>query len=185
MTYISIAMICSRTRAKKISGEPETKGAIPVNENYFFPEEIIGILKKRDWSSLEFYEQCNGLLGTLFYLYVNEKADEVEVSIHTPENTMDETADRVIDVLEHLDECIQRAYDWLSKHDLPYAWLLKYPMCELYFGAASVEPHSKKRVGGNFSLIFDMPEMGDNPSHCDVWFHYFDLQPYKSEKDFW
>ena len=75
---------------------------------------------------MEFYEQCNGLLGTLFDLSENEKADdEVEVSIHTPENKMDETVDRVIDVLEHLDECIQRAYVWLSKQGLCDEWFTK------------------------------------------------------------
>ena len=165
----------------------------------YFRDELIGILKKRDFSKLAFRKRDNGFPYAYCLLYTTgtsadedtyayEYAETYEVSVHTPDNQIsDETADRMIDVLEHLDECIQRAYDWLSKHELPYAWLLQknYPMCELYFGAASVEPHSKKRVGGNFSLIFDIPETGDNPWHCDVWFHYFDLQPYKSEKDLW
>ncbi len=75
----------------------------------------------------------------------------------------------------------------MSKHDLPYAWLLKkeYPMCELDFGVASIEPRNKLKAGGSFSLIFDMPGSEDNPWHCDVWFHYYNLPPYKSEKDLW
>ena len=164
----------------------------------YFRDELIDILKKRNFSRLGFHKLDNGFPYAYCILFTtgtsadeeeafaNGTPDSVEVSVHTPDNKIsDETADRMIDVLEHLDECIKKAYDWLSKHDLPYAWLQKYPMCELYFGAASVESHSKKRVGGDFSLIFDMPEMGDNPWHCDVWFHYYDLQPYKSEKDLW
>ena len=156
--------------------------------NLFFPEEIIDFLKKRDYSQFWFHDLGNGYRGAYFYLYVNDKADDVEASIYAPDNTIsDETADRVIDVLEHLEECIQRAYDWLSKHDLPYAWLLQkeYPLCELDFGVASIAPHSNKKDGGGFSLIFNMPGSVDNPWHCDVLFHYDDLQPYKSEKDLW
>lgn len=166
----------------------------------YFRDELIDILKKRDFSKLAFRKFDNGVpyaycilftIGTSAdedEAFANGTPDSVEVSVHTPDNKIsDETANRMIDVLEHLDECIQRAYDWMSKHDLPYAWLLKkeYPMCELDFGVASIEPRNKLKVGGSFSLIFDMPGSEDNPWHCDVWFHYYNLQPYKSEKDLW
>ena len=175
------------------------KGANAVSIEYF-RDELIDILKKRDFSKLAFCKLNNGFPYANCFLYTtgtsadedeafaNGTPDSVEVSVHTPDNQISvETADRMIDVLEHLEECIQRAYDWLSKQDLPYAWLLQeeYPMCQLHFGVASVEPHSKKKVGGGFSLIFDMPGSEDNPWHCDVWFHYNDLQPYKSIKDLW
>ncbi len=166
----------------------------------YFRDELIDILKKRDFSRLGFHKLDNGFPYAYCFLYTtgtsadeeeafaNGTPDSVEVSVHTPDNTIsDETADRMIDVLEHLEECIQKAYDWLSKQDLPYAWLLQknYPMCDLRFEVASIEPGGKKRVGGNFILVFDMPEMRDNPWHYDVWFHYYNLQPYKSEKDLW
>ena len=165
-------------------------------------DALIDILKKRDWSSLEFYEQCNGLLGTLFDLSENEKADdEVEVSIHTPENKMDETVDRVIDVLEHLDECIQRAYVWLSKQNLHDKWLTKpyyspqelaqlFTVDVLDFREAGSEPGSPKPTGGVFVMTFFMdhtklPPGNFYPWLYDVCFHYNDLQPYKSIKDLW
>ena len=101
---------------------------------------------------MEFYEQCNGLLGTLFDLSENEKADdEVEVSIHTPENKMDETVDRVIDVLEHLDECIQRAYVWLSKQGLCDEWFTKpyyspQELARFFFHGCAGLPGSRQRA---------------------------------------
>lgn len=133
----------------------------------YFRDELIDILKKRDFSKLAFRKFDNGVPYAYCILFTtgtsadedeafaNGTPDSVEVSVNTPDNKIsDETADRMIDVLEHLDECIQRAYDWMSKHDLPYAWLLKkeYPMCELDFGVASIEPRSKKRPAAVFHL---------------------------------
>ena len=160
--------------------------------NLFFPEEIIDFLKKRDYSQFWFHDLGNGYRGAYFYLYVNDKADYVEASVYAPDNTIsDETADRVIDVLEHLEECIQRAYVWLSKQDLHDDWLTQqayspqelkqlFTLWELTFWIPDSEPHRKKPHSGTFSLSFDLP---DYPWHHDVYFDYYDLQPYKSEKD--
>ena len=163
------------------------------NYNYYFCEELIDILKKKDRSLLWFYEQCNGKLGTNTYIYINDKADDVELHIHAPDNMMDETIDRVIDVLEHLEECIQRAYVWLSKQNLHDEWFTKpyyspqelaqlFTLDVLDFREAGSEPGSPDPTGGVFVMTF-----------CwigylwlyDVCFHYDDLQPYKSEKYLW
>ena len=171
-------------------------------ENYFFPDELIDLLKKRDYSQFWFHELGNGYRGAYMYLYVNDKADDVETSVCAPDYTIsDKTADRMIHVLEHLEECIQRAYDWLSKQDLHDGWLTQpvyspqeleqiLTMWELSFGISYCEPGSPNPVVGSFSLSFDLedttPFHGNRyPWHHDVWFHYYDLQPYKSEKDLW
>ena len=152
-------------------------------------DKLIGILKKRDLQQLNFYEQVNGKLGTLFDLSVNEKADDdVEILIHTPENMMDETVDRVIDLLEHLEECIQRAYVWLSNQNLCDEWLTKpyySPQAlEQLFRMGTLECNE---ASSNFVMTFFMdhsklPPANFYPWLYDVYFHYDDLQPYKSKK---
>ena len=163
-------------------------------------DKLIGILKKRDLQQLNFYEQVNGKLGTLFDLSVNEKADDdVEILIHTPENMMDETVDRVIDLLEHLEECIQRAYVWLSKQNLCDRWLTKsayspqeleqlFTICELDIEEAGSVLGNPKPGGGVFVMRFafeDTKPMNPYPWHHDIYFDCDDLQPYMSEKDLW
>lgn len=154
-------------------------------------DELIGILKKRDWSQLWFYEQCNGKLGANTRIDVNEKADDVEFLIHTPENMMDETVDRVIDLLEHLEECMQRAYVWLSKQNLCDEWLT-----QPYYSPQALEQLFRmgtlecNEASSNFVMTFFMdhsklPPANFYPWLYDVCFHYDDLQPYKSEKYLW
>ena len=168
----------------------------------YFRDELIDILKKRDFLRLGFKKLDNGFPYAYCILYTtgtsadedeafaNGTPDSVEVSVHTPDNKIsDETADRMIDVLEHLDECIKKAYVWLSKQDLHDDWMTQpeyspqeleqiFTMWELHFGISD----SKKPLGGGFSLSF---KLQDYLWHYDVWFHYDDLQPYKSEKDLW
>lgn len=170
--------------------------------NLFFPEDIISFLKKRDYSQFWFHDLGNGYRGAYFYLYVNDKADGVEASVYAPDNTIsDETADRVIDVLEHLDECIQRAYVWLSKQDLRDGWLTQpyyspqelaqlFTLCELDFEGNGSVLGSPKPNGRVLVMTFDLedtePFHGNSyPWHHDVYFDCDDLQPYKSEKDLW
>lgn len=191
-------MICSRIRAKKCSGRflaSQQKGANEVN---LTSDELIDILKKRDWSQLWFYEQCNGKLGANTRIDVNEKADDVEFSIHTPENMMDETVDRVIDLLEHLEECIQRAYVWLSNQNLCDEWLTKpyyspqaleqlFRMGTLECNEEGIVPDSPQTDVSDFVMTFFMdhsklPHNDFYPWLYDVYFHYDDLQPYKSKK---
>ena len=171
----------------------------------YFLDEFIDILKKRDYSRLGFHKLDNGYPYAYCFLYTtgtsadedeafaNGTPDSFEVHVYAPDNTIsDETADRMIHVLEHLDECIQKAYVWLSKQDLHDDWLTQpeyspqdlaqlFIMWELHFGVSD----SKKPLGGSFSLSFDLPDSWYYPWHYDVWFHYDDLQPYKSEKDLW
>ena len=165
-------------------------------------DKLIGILKKRDLQQLNFYEQVNGKLGTLFDLSVNEKADDdVEILIHTPENMMDETVDRVIDLLEHLEECIQRAYVWLSNQNLCDEWLTKpyyspqaleqlFRMGTLECNEEGIVPDSPQTDVSDFVMTFFMDRSKLSPDDFypwlyDVCFHYDDLQPYKSEKYLW
>ena len=154
------------------------------NYNYYFCEELIDILKKKDRSQLWFYEQSDGRLGTDTNIYINDKADDVELYIHAPDNMMDETVDQVIDVLEHLDECMQRAYVWLSKQNLcdvmltqPYDSLQEleqlFTLNVLDFNEAG---------GGDFVMTFWLTYT-DPWWYYDIWFHYDDLQPYKSKHD--
>ena len=151
-------------------------------------DELIGILKKRDWSQLWFYEKKKKKLGANTRIDVNEKADDVEFSIHTPENMMDETIDRVIDLLEHLEECIQRAYVWLSNQNLCDEWLTKP-----YYSPQALEQLFRmgtldcNEASSNFVMTFFMdhsklPPANFYPWLYDVCFHYDDLQPYKSKK---
>ena len=171
------------------------KGANEVN---LTSDELIGILKKRDWSQLWFYEQVNGKLGANTRIDVNEKADDVEFSIHTPENMMDETIDRVIDLLEHLEECIQRAYVWLSKQNLCDKWLTQpyyspqaleqlFRMGTLECNEEGIVPDSPQTDVSDFVMTFFMDRSKLSPDDFypwlyDVYFHYDDLQPYKSKK---
>lgn len=155
------------------------------NYNYYFCEELIDILKK-DRSLLWFYEQCNGKLGTNTNIYVNDKADDVELYIHAPDSMMDETINRVIDVLEHLEECIQRAYVWLSKQNLCDVMLT-----QPYYSPQELEQLFTLNVldfneagGGDFVMTFLLTYT--YPWwYYDIWFHYDDLQPYKSKHDLW
>ena len=155
------------------------------NYNYYFCEELIDILKK-DRSLLWFYEQCNGKLGTNTNIYVIDKADDVELYIHAPDSMMDETINRVIDVLEHLEECIQRAYVWLSKQNLCDVMLT-----QPYYSPQELEQLFTLNVldfneagGGDFVMTF-LLTYTDPWWYYDIWFHYDDLQPYKSKHDLW
>ena len=159
------------------------KGA---NEVSLTSDELIDIMKKRDWSQLWFYKQSDGKLGTYTYIYVNEKADDVDFFIHTPDNLMDETIDRVIDALEHLDECMQRAYVWLSKQNLCDVMLT-----QPYYSPQELEQLFTLNVlnfneagGGDFVMTF-LLTYTDPWWYYDIWFHYDDLQPYKSKNDLW
>ena len=165
--------------------------------NYFFLEELIDLLKKRDYSHFSIQEDSNGFREANCVLYANDKADYVEVSVYAPDDTIsEETADRMIDVLEHLDECIQKAYVWLSKQDLHDDWMTQpeyspqeleqiFTMWNMFFGVSKSEPSRKKPHGGLFTLSFDLPDAEAYPWHYDVYFDYEDLQPYKSEKMLW
>ena len=107
--------------------------------------------------------------------------------MHTPDNQIsDETADRMIDVLEHLDECMQRAYVWLSKQNLGDVRLT-----QPYYSPQELEQLFTLNVlnfneagGGDFVMTF-LLKYTDPWWYYDIWFHYDDLQPYKSKNDLW
>ena len=168
----------------------------------YFSDELIDILKKRDYSQFWFHDLGNGYRFAHCFLYANDKADDVEVHVTAHDNTIsEEMTDRVIDVLEHLDECIQRAYVWLSKQNLRDEWFTKpyyspqelaqlFTVDVLDFREAGSEPGSPNPTGGAFVMSFFMdyttlPPGSYYPHKYDVWFHYDNLQPYKSEKGIW
>ncbi len=170
----------------------------------YFLDEFIDILKKRDYSRLGFHKYENGFPYAYCFLYTtgtsahedeafaNGTPDSFEVHVYAPDNTIsDETADRMIHVLEHLDECIQKAYVWLSKQNLCDKWLTQpyYSPQELeqLFRMGTLECNE---AGSDFVMTFFMdhsklPPANFYPWLYDVCFHYDDLQPYKSEKYLW
>lgn len=163
----------------------------------YFLEEIIDFLKKKDYSPFFFRD---GHTHAEINLYVNDKADYVEVFVRAHNNMiLDKTADWTIDVLEHLEECIQRAYVWLSKQNLCDRWLTKpayspqeleqlFTICELDIEEAGSVLGNPKPSGGVFVMRFafeDTKPMNPYPWHHDIYFDCDDLQPYMSEKDLW
>ena len=86
------------------------------NDKSYDLDEIIRFLKKGDYSIFDFsdfyndYSENNAVVdmegtGCLYICNVSDNS--------IPE----ETVIQVIDVLEHLDECIEQAYDWLTSHE--------------------------------------------------------------------
>ena len=153
--------------------------------NYFVPEELIGLLKKRDWSHFRFQ---NG--EAITYLYANELSQDIEISIEAPGGTIpEETADQMINVLEHLDECLQKAYVWLSRLDLKHDRWFPFPdvfpneiekIFIIYYMEFGPNIRSKKREPdrNRFSITFGTPQHAYFPLTYIVYYHHDDLSPF-------
>ena len=76
--------------------------------------EVISFLKNRDYSSFDFrceYTANDALISI-------KDTDALLTICNVPDNMIPEqTVIQVIDVLEHLDECIEQAFDWLTSHE--------------------------------------------------------------------
>lgn len=82
-------------------------------------KQAIGYLKKGNLSQFEFDGDCINIYPTPTELFYDG------ISIAAPDGTVSqETAARVIDVLEHLEECVTGAYGWFSRLGPQYNELL-------------------------------------------------------------
>ncbi len=157
--------------------------------NYFFPDELIDLLKKRDWSHFRFRKGKTWCI-VYTYLYANDLSQGVEISIDAPGGTIpEETAGQMIHVLTHLDECLQKAYVWLSRLDLKHDRWFPFPdlfpneidkifiiYC-MHFGPYSGS--SKKEPDrDSFSITFGTPQHAYFPLTYIVYYHHDDLSPY-------
>ena len=83
------------------------------NDKSFDLDEIIRFLKKRDYSIFDYYNEY-----TAEDAVIDTKHTGVLCICNVSDNSIpEETVIQVIDVLEHLDECIEQAYDWLASHE--------------------------------------------------------------------
>lgn len=81
---------------------------------YWDLADVISFLKDRDFSG--FFFKCDGD-ETLAVTYANEMCELLICNV-SDNMIPEEKVRQVIDVLEHLDECIQKAYDWIRRLDL-------------------------------------------------------------------
>ena len=83
------------------------------NDKSFELAEIIRFLKKRDYSIFDFYSEYSPEDAVIY-----TKHTGVLCICNVSDNSIPEqTVIQVIDVLEHLDECIEQASDWLTSHE--------------------------------------------------------------------
>lgn len=83
------------------------------NDKSFELDEIIRFLKKRDYSIFDFYSEYSPEDAVIY-----TKHTGVLCICNVSDNSIPEqTVIQVIDVLEHLDECIEQASDWLTSHE--------------------------------------------------------------------
>ena len=84
------------------------------NDKSFDLDEIIRFLKKRDYSSFDFYSEYSPEDAVIY-----TKHTGVLCICNVSDNSIPEqTVIQVIDVLEHLDECLEQAYEWLASHEI-------------------------------------------------------------------
>jgi hypothetical protein len=86
--------------------------AVPNDKSYDL-DEIIRFLKKGDYSIFDFYSEY-----TAEDAGIDTKGRGFLCICNVSDNLIpEETVIQVIDVLEHLDECIEQAYDLLTYHE--------------------------------------------------------------------
>lgn len=88
--------------------------AVSYYDEDFKLAEVISFLKNRDYSSFDFRREyaANDALISI------KDTDALLTICNVPDNMIPEqTVIQVIDVLEHLDECIEQASDWLTSHE--------------------------------------------------------------------
>ena len=84
------------------------------NDKSFELDEIIRFLKKRDYSFFDFYSDY-----TPEDAVISTKHTGALYICNVSGNSIPEqTVRQVIDVLEHLDECLEQAYEWLASHEI-------------------------------------------------------------------
>ena len=165
------------------------------NDKEYDLDEIIRFLKKRDYSSFDFYSEYTEEDAVIY-----TKHTGVLNICHVSDNSIPEqTVIQVIDVLEHLDECIEQAYEWLAFGEWGKEWYKekvsnldivkkRYRVLEICFGlndwpesfhkiceeyCRGPEPQKGADV---FSIAFDHR---DCDSGFNVKFLCADRRPYK------
>lgn len=140
----------------------------------FSAEQIIDFLEKRNFESFCFN---NG------YAYIlSHEADEI--FIEAPGNEIsNETANLVIDVLNNLEECINKAYRWLEhinsdEKNYPHSFDKGFEVCGMYFGKYSYG-HDPSPTNG-FSISFSTIEY--YPCNFTVKFSPKNLHPFTVEE---
>ena len=92
-------------------------GVIVVSDNEFDLAEVISFLKKRDYSIFDFYSEYTAEDAEVYtkeaLLFICNVSDN---------SIPEQTVIQVIDVLEHLDECIEQAYEWLAFGEWGKEW---------------------------------------------------------------
>ena len=91
--------------------------AVSYYDEDFKLAEVISFLKNRDYSSFDFRREytANDALISI------KDTDALLTICNVPDNMIPEqTVIQVIDVLEHLDECIEQASDWLTSHEFGF-----------------------------------------------------------------
>ena len=164
----------------------------------FYNAEIISFLKARNFSHFIFSEGCA-------YIYSHE-ADEI--IMEAADNAVPaEIADRLIDVLELLDECIEEAYEWIRLLDLnsdewfygkkwfPHALEKIFVVYGIRIGNTGWENEPKKRIekycredhqkkvteGFSITFMTDYRTAGYYPLHFTVKYDSGDMSPYAIE----
>ena len=140
----------------------------------FSAKRIVDFIEKRNFENFYFN---NG------YAYIlSREADEIFIEAHN--NTiMNETAKLVIDVLNNLDECINKAHSWLNHLNLddkmfPHALDKGFEVCGRYFGKYSYS-HDPSPTNG-FLISFSTIEF--YPCKFSVKFHSNNMHPFAVEE---
>ena len=169
--------------------------AVSYYDEDFKLAEVISFLKNRDYSSFDFRHEY-----TANDALISIKDTGLLFICNVPDNTIPEqTVIQVIDVLEHLDECIEQAYEWLAFGEWGKEWYKekesnldivkkRYRVLEICFGlndwpesfykiceeyCRGPEPQKGADV---FSIAFDHR---DCDSGFNVKFLCADRRPYK------
>mgnify|MGYP000909838350 CR=1 FL=1 len=106
MSLLSELCCCDKSECEVI--------AVSYYDEDFKLAEVISFLKNRDYSSFDFRREytANDALISI------KDTDALFTICNVPDNMIPEqTVIQVIDVLEHLDECIEQASDWLTSHE--------------------------------------------------------------------
>ena len=169
-----------------------------LNSVYFNLDEVIYFMKEGDFSFFDFDSDH----GQAYAQVLTKEAGWLCIYNVSDNVIPEETARRVLDVLEHWDECLKQAYDWLRFWDF---WNQKwnpekershdsvekdYEVIALDFGEEGwperivseyrLEPGPKKATD-DFSIVFSAGEAGEYPLGFCLKFLCEDRRLYKIE----
>ena len=162
-----------------------------VYEYYLF-EELMTFLKNRD---LSHFHYC---IGEACMDVCTDEDVDISITADTSDGRIpEETVDQMIDVLEHLDECVEKAYVWLKKLNLqndrwfPFRNIITsdmdtiFAIDALHFGEKYGGSHKKMRLRDGFSITFALRGDDFYPVGFIVKFYYKDLYPFAAERYVW